>query len=468
MVAVSSRRASADRSVALFDEAARRAGDDRERRAQIVRDGRQQRVAQLLRCHADFGFLRDFDEVDALECERDLRRERIQQAALLGHEDQPFIARRERQHAAIAHRCAQRHIVDGGAGERVGAEPRRLPAIVYPLRDREIDVRQRVCLAGRCDVQRFRAVGQQQRGGCLEHAAHVLHGDLGDLLCGERARQFATHRRQRRGAALAVRRDARLITHAGGEFGDRQRDDQHHGERQQIFRIRHREREVRRHADEIEQTDADDRCRHGRTSARARRDPHDRDQIQHRDVGDVDVIAKEQRDHADDGDRAHGFGVRAPFRAVVAPIGLVERNDRRGLLRGFAADDQQVHRAGVREQGVVRRSPEPTAPRRGAGSAQNDLARVAFARKSDQRGRNVLAGYRRGFGAEFLCEPQRAQDPGALRFRQALQRRRLDVNRDPFGAQTAREAASGADDLFRMRARPDGDQRGAPSIARRA
>ena len=99
-------------TVALFDEAARRSGDDRERRAQIVRDGRQQRVAQLLRRHADFGFLRDFDEVDALECERDLRGERIQQAALLGHEDQPFVARREREYAAIAHRRAQRNVVD--------------------------------------------------------------------------------------------------------------------------------------------------------------------------------------------------------------------------------------------------------------------------------------------------------------------------------------------------------------------
>ncbi len=104
----------------------------RERRAQIVRDGREQRVAQLLRRHAEFGFLRDFDEVHALERERDLRGERIEQPALLGHEDQPFVARRQREHAAIAHRRAQRDVVDRRTRQRVGAEPRRLPAIVYP------------------------------------------------------------------------------------------------------------------------------------------------------------------------------------------------------------------------------------------------------------------------------------------------------------------------------------------------
>ncbi len=152
------------------------------------------------------------------------------------------------------------------------------------------------------------------------------------------------------------------------------------------------------------------------------------------------------------------LGVCAPFRPGIAALGLVDRYNRRRLLRCFAADHEQIHRACVCEQGVVRRTSEPTAPHRGAGSAENDLAGVAFAREGDQRGRHVLTGYRRRLGAEFLCETQRAQNPSAFRFRQALQRRRFDVNRDPFGAQTAREAASGADDLLRMRARPDRDQ----------
>ena len=90
----------------LFDEAARGAGDDGERRAQVVRDRRKQRIAQAFRRDAEFGFLSDLDEVDAFERERDLRGERFEQPLLFRHEDQTFVARLQRQHAAIAHRRA--------------------------------------------------------------------------------------------------------------------------------------------------------------------------------------------------------------------------------------------------------------------------------------------------------------------------------------------------------------------------
>ena len=96
-----------------------------------------------------------------------------------GDEDQPLVARRKREHAAVAHRCAQRQVVDGGARERVRAEAGRLLAVVHPLRHRQVRLAQLAGpLAGAGCTSLPWSSGSKHRRRRLEHAVHVLHGDL--------------------------------------------------------------------------------------------------------------------------------------------------------------------------------------------------------------------------------------------------------------------------------------------------
>ncbi len=59
-----------------------------ERRAQVVRERGEQRIAQPLGLHADQRLLRDLDVVHALERDRGQRGERVELPPLLGHEQQ--------------------------------------------------------------------------------------------------------------------------------------------------------------------------------------------------------------------------------------------------------------------------------------------------------------------------------------------------------------------------------------------
>ena len=84
-----------------------------QRRAQVVRDRGEQRVAQALRLHLHRRALRHVHVVDALQRDRQQRRAGVEQAALLGPGQARRVARLDRQHAAHAHRRLQRQVEDG-------------------------------------------------------------------------------------------------------------------------------------------------------------------------------------------------------------------------------------------------------------------------------------------------------------------------------------------------------------------
>ena len=83
--------------------------------------------------------LRDRHEVDALERDRDQRREGVEQAALLGDHQHARAGRFHHQHAAHAHRRLERQVQERARGQRVGADAGRLGMVEDPLRDRQVD-----------------------------------------------------------------------------------------------------------------------------------------------------------------------------------------------------------------------------------------------------------------------------------------------------------------------------------------
>ena len=72
--------------------------------------------------------------------------------------------------------------------------------------------------------------------------------------------QLAAHRIQERGAPLARAGDAGLLAHARHQVRDHERDDQHDGEGHDVLHVGDREREARRHEEEVEGRHVRDRA----------------------------------------------------------------------------------------------------------------------------------------------------------------------------------------------------------------
>ena len=79
-----------------------------------------------------------------------------------------------------------------------------------------------------------------------------------------------------------------------------QRHQQYDAEGEQVLRIVHGERALRRHEHEVECADAQHRARNRGTAVEVERDHHHREQVDHRDVDDV-----EARRHREADQRAH-------------------------------------------------------------------------------------------------------------------------------------------------------------------
>ena len=181
----------------------------RQRRAQVVRNRGQQRIAQALRLHLHRRALRHVDVVDALQRDREQRRAGVEQAALLRPGQPRRVARLDRQHAAHAHRRLQRQVEDG-------RRPARCWCRARPPRRGRTPIARRRCRCptaasgdGHGRVHAVLQIGHQQRGARLELRLQEARRDLGDLL-GHAARRTgrATSRRARARAPRAASRRA--------------------------------------------------------------------------------------------------------------------------------------------------------------------------------------------------------------------------------------------------------------------
>ncbi|KEH09535.1 hypothetical protein GY14_12305 [Delftia tsuruhatensis] len=176
-----------------------RAQDGGQRRAQVVRDGRQQGVAHALALHGDLGLLGHGHEVLTLQRQRHLAGTRLQQALLLGHLQALGRTQLQHQYAPHAHGRRQRHVAGRRGRQRVRALAGLLTVVHGPARNAVVHG----AGAAAGGAQALVGIGQQQPGLGVEHARDRAQRNLHHLLLRERARKVARQPRQRPRAARA-------------------------------------------------------------------------------------------------------------------------------------------------------------------------------------------------------------------------------------------------------------------------
>jgi hypothetical protein len=235
-------------------------------------------------------------------------------------------------------------------------------------------------------------------------------------------------------------------------MADHQRGQQHADEGQQVLRIGDRQRQARRHEKEIERGHAKKRQQHAGPAPQLHRGEDHAEQIQHHEVGEIDVADQHARNKRDErADRARpriGGRRRAPRVRVaqrIAPRAGV------GVL-------QQVALFGALRDALAERAAQPARRAAARRAARHQLRYVAHARIADQRRDRIGAGQRGGFRAEIGGKTQRVQRAFAQCIGQPLQLRRFDIHGDPVGLQCRRKARGRAHETRRFRTGPDAHQ----------
>ena len=201
------------------------AHDRRQRRAQVMRDRRQQGVAQLLRFHFQLGAVRFRRQPDPLQRQRDLAGKGFQQPLLFGQCKPRRVERQQGQHAYHPGRGFQRQVNHLASRQGVRALSRHLSMVIHPLRHTQVaavaGLRRSLAL-GINDAPRF--IGQQHHCLRFKHLRHMLDRNAHDIFLAACRGQFAAHGVQRGDAALAVTGDLGLVADACRHVADHQRD----------------------------------------------------------------------------------------------------------------------------------------------------------------------------------------------------------------------------------------------------
>ena len=266
-------------SVELADKVAQRAGRAEhrgERRLEIVRDRGQQRRAQAIGLDGALDAVHVLDQMDALDRERALVDQRIEQAPLVGRQQRARLVAVDADDADRAAAGAHRQEQPLGAGQRIGAAPGRPIVLPGPFGRGEIGLVEHVLrrIAG---LHRDRAVlRQQQHDAHLQHQRGLIGGRPQHVVERADAGELAAERIERLGRARARHRGDRLRAHARRDVGDDDRHDDEEDERRDVGRIGDREGVDRRQEEEIvaeRRRDAGDQRRPQADSAPRRRRP---------------------------------------------------------------------------------------------------------------------------------------------------------------------------------------------------
>ena len=257
---------------------------NRERCAQIVRNARQQDIAQTLGLHLQGRGLGDLDVMHALERDGDEAREGVEQAPLLGRHGLIRVAWCQDQHAAGAHRRLERDIQQCAPRQGIGPAAGLVLMLEGPAANGRID-RQVGGRGQETSSQLGPVVGQHQDRAGAELGFSEALADPGDLLRLERPRQIARQLIERAGAVLTPAGHPRLVAHPGRQVSGDESNAEHDGKGEQVLHVIDRERQTRRDEEQIERDDV----RHGGQDRGAESEAgghhHDRQEEEHDDVG---------------------------------------------------------------------------------------------------------------------------------------------------------------------------------------
>ncbi len=268
----------------------------------------------------------------------------------------------------------------------------------------------------------------------------MLVADPEHLLPHQHAGQLAREFIQRAGARFPVSRHARLVAQPRCKVADDQRNREHDAEHDQVLRVGNRQRETRRHEEIVEGRDVQESRQDRRAASESHGHQRHREQEQHHDVGGVEVGSERHR--ADGCQRANrdGPGVRD---VAQGRLFTFRENPGAALRRGRIEPDLndldiRSNRSQPLHEGLCKR------PAVTAATADHHAREVVAARIVNNLLRRRLPGQRGGLGAELLRQRQHAQDAFALRIRQLLQLRRLDIHGMPLDAELFGEPGGAA------------------------
>ncbi|SQE13500.1 hypothetical protein BP312_01351 [Bordetella pertussis] len=435
-----------------------------QRRAQIVRDRRQQGVAQAFGFDTEQRLLGDFHIVQPFDGDGDQGGVGVELAARRRRAVERRAGVVQGQHAAHPHGRAQGQVQHGAVRQGVGAGAAGLAVVEGPLRQRGFECR--VASAGRQPQPVVQAQYVEGAAGA-ERGVQECRGRAGDLLRlqgrGQLPREFVKAAR----IGLAPGGGPGLLAQAGGQLADQQPDRQQDGERQQVLHVRDGERGQWLHEEEIEQRDADHRGQRRRPASVAQGRRHDRQQEDHDDIGLVQNRKGQARGQG--GRRAIGQGPQigagggvAGGRGSVAPRTRVAPWRGRGRRR--RADPHDVRFRAGRRQDIGEAAPAQQPARRQGGIQQARQAAAAPRVAPDHGLGDVVAAHVAGRGvdhvgaghgldmrAQRLGQRQRLVQPRPAGARQGRDPRRLDGDGMPLAVQLLGQPVRAAQHMLGMR-----------------
>ena len=199
----------------------------RERRLEIVRDRGQQGRTQPIRLDRAFRPVHVLDQVDALDGERGLIDQGVEQTALIGSEKRAGLVAVDPHDADSAAAGPHRQEQALRSRERVRAAPGDPVVLPCPFRRRDIRLVEDVLgrIAGLDD--NGAVLRQQQHDPHLQHQRGLVRRRPEDVIEGADPRQLAAERVEQFHRAHALARGHGLGASARGEMRDH---DRHHGE----------------------------------------------------------------------------------------------------------------------------------------------------------------------------------------------------------------------------------------------
>ncbi len=444
-------------------EIAKRAGgaeDGGERRLEIVRDRGEQRGTQAVGLDGPLGALQVLDQMDALDRERALVDQRVEQAPLVGGEQRPRLVAVDADDADGATAGPHRQEQPLGARKRVRAAPGRPVVFPRPVGRREVGLVERV-LGRISGLHRDGPVlGQQQHDADLQHQGGLIGRGPQHVVERADARELAAEGIERLDRAGAPLRGHDRAPAARRHVRDNDRNDDEEHESRDIGRIGDREGVDRRQEEEIVAKRRHDAREQRRQQTEPYRDADDGGE-QHQ----IDVLDAEQRlDQHADAERHGDRQKRGHIGTHVERLGFLGHAN--GLLRNrlaldlVARDDVHADIAGPSHQIVHDRAVQDLEPARARRLADDDLGDIVLVREADHvvgdlpqsaRNRDRLA-------AQAFGEPQRVGDAIALLLAQLQAAPRFDVERGPGRVQAIGQALGVAHEAGRARILADADQ----------
>ncbi len=402
----------------------------------------EQRRAQPLGFGGALDAIHILDQAHALDGERALVHQRVEEAPLVGGEQRARLVAVDADDADGAAPGMHRQEQALGAGQRVGAAAGGAVVLPGPFRRGEVGVVERV----------FRRIARLHRDGAVarqqQHDAHFQHqrGLIGGrpqhVVERAGAGELAAEGVKRFDGAHAGLRRHRLHAAARGDVGDDDGDEGEQSEGRDIVRIGDGERVDRRQKEKVvgqRRHDAGEQRRpepeaHGNAD-----DGGEEDQIDVLDADpNVDQFAAAERDRHRH-QRQH-IGARVvrfdPLRSVD---GLFRQRAAGKLVAG---DDMDADIAGTAHQVVHHRAMQDFEPARPRRFADDDLRDVMGVRIADHVVGDVAVAGRQGhgFAAQRLGKPQRVGDAVALLLGKLHGAPPFDVERHPGPMQAIGQA----------------------------